>query len=305
MLPKRINNALNTSCIVSENACSKDVFQSDSKIIKTKIKDMKEREIDAIIKEEEIYDETGIFGDSLKKFTIYVNGAQAGYADVFKQENNILYLLDLHVQEQENRIYRNIGTELLKSVVKESEKQGCEGRVILNASHFSPPFAFYYKNNFKVAREKSAYYNAGIDYAARKNVPVSEVLPCYYTSLTMELDKNGAKAFLEGKKLYKERRFETIDSRKISGINFESNLIQSPDLNKNYLQIINTDNSNQCLCVEIEETKDKKGQKCLRFIKEFDVKTPEYILEYADEMAKVAAKKLGFEYCVGKNGKKL
>lgn len=60
-----------------------------------------------------------------------------------------------------NRTYKNIGTELIKAAVRESQRLGFEGRVCLNASTINPeigsPVPFYYKMGFKsVSKQKQA-----------------------------------------------------------------------------------------------------------------------------------------------------
>ena len=82
--------------------------------------------------------------------------------------------------------YKGIGTELVKSVVRESKRRGFEGRVCLNASVVEPelgsPIPFYSKLGFEASDINKQII---IDYTLRNNLE----LPKNCESATMFLPK--------------------------------------------------------------------------------------------------------------------
>ncbi len=184
---------------------------SDVEIKRVKIKDVNDNPVEAVIAS--LKPERGrmleqAFGGDSKEFRIFV-GDKLGYIEVFgTKDDNInkdrgLYVKEFYTEENNLRHYKGAGVELLKCAVEESKKRGFGGKIHLTASNVPPPFVFYYKNNF-IPEECADKYFAAIDYAARKNIPISRILPKYVTNIDMKLDEKGAEAFLNNQRLFYE-----------------------------------------------------------------------------------------------------
>lgn len=92
-----------------------------------------------------------------------------------------------------NKQFKGIGTELIKSVVRESQRRGFEGRVCLNASVVSPelgsPIPFYSKLGFEASDINKQII---IDYVLKNNLK----LPENCQSATMFLPKEAIQKLL-------------------------------------------------------------------------------------------------------------
>lgn len=224
-----------------------DSFSLDEhkKVKKVIIQDMEGRDIEASIVEKVSSNPDATCNQ--KDFLFYIHGKQVAHATVQDNFGRDLRLGELYSEEPEMRKYKGIGTKLLECAVLESIKRGYEGRVSVQASHSAySPLAFYYKNNFVVEKSKDnslennlEIFNAPIDYAIKTNTYVGDILPVYRQSAYMNLDENGAKAFLEGRRLYEERYFKPLKRTSIKGDEFASYLIQSPYEKEYFLAIFN------------------------------------------------------------------
>lgn len=277
---------------------AQDTFEKSA--IKTvKIEDTNGNKIEAVIKEEK--DRTNLPDKNPKTISININGKKLGYAAMYdSKQKDKLYLKELYTEENLTRHYKGAGTELLKCVVEESKKRGYNGKVNLCAENFPPPFVFYYKNNFTVPPEISQY-NAAIDYAARNNTPVENLLPEGLSSLNMELDEKGAEALLKAKRLFEERTFKTIAKTNIGGKQYEANFIEAEDGNF-YLQIINKTAAKrkQPWVAKGEIKNDKNGKKYVRIYCIDDIYADKKVQDFAKSSAKILSEKLGighFKIC--------
>lgn len=295
---------IKNNCRISfcgKNKLDHDTFELQSKETQIVIKDVNGNEVPAKIIEEKYDDTTGFFGTDPKKFTLCANGNEIGYAITYiSKEKDKIFVSELFTEENYARHYKGAGSALLKTIAEDSKKQGYKGRLDLSAAHYPPPFVFYYKNNLQVTGEQVNLYNAPIDYAARKNISVATLLPEGLSALHMELDENAADAFLKGERLFEKRNFKTIDTKTIDGKNYVTNLIQSPDLKENYLQIINLDASKtkQKYCARMVEEIDENGKHYLKLFNVNDLYSTKKVIEYANEMAQIAAKSLGLDYAL-------
>lgn len=244
------------------DCCGCDVFERQAKTKNVLIQDIKGNPVEAVIVEEMPEDKLKLYGKNPKKFTINVNDKQLGYAILYdSKDKGSVYLKELYTEENLRRHYKNAGTELLKCVVAESKKRGFGGAVILTASNSPPPFVFYYKNNFKVSYDISCY-NAAIDYAAKNNIPVYRILPDTLSALPMELDENGAVAFLRGERLYEKRNTSIILEKTAGDCKFQANYIESPYKNENYFQVLdlNSKHNKQCFVARVKKEQDNGNE---------------------------------------------
>lgn len=102
---------------------------------------------------------------------------------------------------------RGAGTELLKFAAKLSIDKGYGGAVKLFAIS---SFPFYFKNNFRVAKnflssERDAYYS----YITRNPTNLHKGLPSIWCDMDFELSEDNATALLNDERLYENDFFET------------------------------------------------------------------------------------------------
>lgn len=278
------------------NPISADSFEK-SKTKKVAIKDLSNIPIEAVIKEVIPQDTKEIKGKNPKKFIIEVNDKELGYATVSELEDE-LFLDELSTQENFERNYKGAGTQLLKCAVRESKQRGFNGRLRLKAFHQPEPFVFYYKNNF-VIKGGLKHYNAALDYAAKNNLTIEDVIPEYITTLTMGLDEKSADAFLNNKRLYKTRNVLKICEKTINAQKYQVNLVPSPDSDEYYFQIINNDAKELKQCFIARTKTVEYGNK--KYLELFNVEKPclpKGIEQYAQEAAKICAQKLGLDNAV-------
>ncbi len=87
-----------------------------------------------------------------------------------------------------NRQYRGVGRELIKTAVRESQKQGMEGRVCLTATTTKPeigsPIPFYYKMGFESSRKE---FQRKIEEAMQKGEPIPK--ECESATMFLPQDK--------------------------------------------------------------------------------------------------------------------
>lgn len=113
---------------------------------------------------------------------------------------------------------KGLGTQMLKHVVRESQKNGYNGAVGLSACNEVPPFVFYYKNNFLPLTNGPANYNlAAIHYAAKTDTPVERLVPAYLRSIEMQISPENAKLFLEGRRIIDDKICKKIRTGFIGG----------------------------------------------------------------------------------------
>ena len=290
----RIRN-INNINFCGANSLSKDIFEK-SPIKTVTIKNTKGNNVDAIIKEEFYKDDTGFFGTNPKMLSLNVNGKRLGYAVMYdSKDEDELYVKELYTEENFRRHYKGAGTELLKCLVEESKKRGHKGKISLTASNVPPPFVFYYKNNFQ-AISKYPQYIAAIDYAARNNVPVSKLLPDGVSALTIQLDEEGAEAFLAGKKLYEQKNSFTIAKTNISNKEFEASYTEAED-GCFYFQIIskNVDKKQQRWFATGKFT-EENGKKYIRLYPiDENFYASNKVCEFAKESAQILAEKTGVD----------
>jgi len=273
---KNIINRKNNN-ITFCNALKHDTFEkSENPSKKILIKDLDNNLIEAQIEKENQEDlkSSYIKAKDVVQYIFNINNNQYGYSicSTNKDENSLI-LEQLYTRTPKMRQYKNAGTELLKKNVEESIKRGLKGKIELTASHFPPPFVFYYKNNFHVVnsenmRHCSQRFNAAIDYAARNNISISNVIPADITSLSMELNESEAKALLENKRLYEDRIFKTIKQKKFKHFHYSINFIQSPYQNEYFFQVINDDlnSRKQVIVITAHLEEDEQGKKYFKII---------------------------------------
>ena len=250
--PLCFNKIQNSTPKLKQNFCfgtNSDTFEksTDTRSYKVKIKDLDGNDVDAIIYET-IPENAKLCGNE-KHFDIYIKGQRLGYALVQDtiSKKPYLNLVYLYTQEHEERTYKGMGTELLKCVVKESYKRGYKGNVHVNAQHSAySPLIFYYKNNFICPKSEEAELyghleccNAPIQYAIKNNLPIDSILG--NMGRTLILDEEGAKAFLKGEKLYKERFCKKINETAIRDQKYSASFVQSPYKDEYFLFIANED----------------------------------------------------------------
>lgn len=285
--------------------CSKSILCEDNvdfKHIKhqTTIKDLEGNEIKAIIIEEPYDDNTGFFGSDPKKFTLFADNKKLAYAISYNGDKKYggMFVKELFGEENYQRHYKGIGTELLKCLVKESKKQGNKGKIFLNASHIPAPFVFYYKNNFQVSGNRTKQHNATIDYAARNNIPISSLLPNWFSSLSMVLDEKGANALLKGERLYEKREFHTIEKFDYKGRQYEVNLVQSPDLQEYNFQIV-TPETKEFIGTYSARLKDKTDEEEKKVLVFYNVMDDLYLpRKNIEQTIQNTATALGYDYAV-------
>ena len=233
---------INTSFKGNINPIEQDSVEQ-SKVRNVTIKDLDANDVNAAIIEKP---GSSFFIPNEKKFILKVDDEQIGYAVVGDDgDKDKLFLISLYTQEHISRKYKGAGTELLKSAVNESIKRGYNGKIRVNATHGScSTLPFYYKNNFIIEKPDnvklygySQYKNAIIQYAIENDIPVDNMLFDFDRQAYMSLDEKGARAFLEDKRLYKDRTIEQIAQKNINGKNYSSNLIQLPYQNEYVLLV--------------------------------------------------------------------
>lgn len=77
----------------------------------------------------------------------------SNYPDYYKNKK-YLFINSIYSHKK----YKGVGTELIKKLVLESKKQGCEGRICLNTTTTKPekgsPIPFYYKLGFEASNKQ-------------------------------------------------------------------------------------------------------------------------------------------------------
>lgn len=292
--------ALRQPSFRASRVLAEDTIDFNCKKTATTITDLNGNPIKATITEEPYDDDSGFFGSDPKRFTLYANGKELAYAISYnsRKREHSLFVKELFGEENYARHYRGAGTALLKTLVKESIKQGNEGRITLSASHVPPPFVFYYKNNFQVTSESQKQHNATIDYAARNNIPAKALFPDGFSCLSMGLDEKGAEALLKDERLYEKREFRVIDKFDYKGRKYEVNLVQSPDLKEYNLQIVKpeAEKLKESFCARLKETTDEDNKKVLMLYGVSDQR--DLRNEYIERVAQTAAQALGCDYAV-------
>lgn len=193
-------------------------------------------------------------GGNAKEFLIKTNKDILGRAIVLDYPRyKGLFLSDLNTEEDSERHYKGAGSELLKCCVEESRKKGKEGKITCCAFHNEkPPFAFYYKNNFLIAKNddnlvsQPTLYNAPLQYIVKNNLAVSEILPMDYNLFYMELDKESSSAFMRGERLYEDRICDEIALKDIEGCQYSAQFIEVPK-GEYYIQMLNEEAESQKL----------------------------------------------------------
>lgn len=120
---------------------------------------------------------------------------------------NYMYVSELYGQANNGK-YKGAGTELLKFAVQKSKEKGYSGRLKLTIGG-SPKF--YYKNNFRIDKERSKDYirqNAVLDCMTRLNLYADDIWGKYWGTANVTLEPKEAEALLEGKRLYNETHSE-------------------------------------------------------------------------------------------------
>ncbi|MBE7706576.1 MAG: GNAT family N-acetyltransferase [Cyanobacteria bacterium SIG30] len=146
----------------------------------------------------------------VRKYSLRVDDKEIGSCFFNAYPNGkYIYIQDLKTQEHAFREYRGAGTALIKEVIKESKRQGYDGKVHLCCYHDPSPCAFYYKNNF-VAVNKHDSLNVVFDYIARNNLGADK-FPITNLGIPMEIDPKSADKLLKGDRIY-----EDLESTEIS-----------------------------------------------------------------------------------------
>lgn len=230
------NSAFNKKCLLhfcGLKTLDKDTLELSSKKIENsiakqekpvyplnvKIKDLDGNDVDAVIT-------VKTESEKGKQLLLTVNGEIAAHIS-FLHTNNKFEIEGLYnMSAYPNNRYKGAGTELLKCAVSESIDKGFGGEIHLYASQPNgnpyTPIPFYYKNNFNLTG-RSLSLEAMTLFSIQNNI---NVIPAW-TSAEMLLDKAGAKALLEGKRLYQNAELEKIDEKEINGSNCSAYLFQS------------------------------------------------------------------------------
>ncbi len=214
------------------------------------------------------------YGHSAFEYVIKHNEENLGYAIALDREDyDGLFLSDLYTQENKSRQYKGLGTELLKCIVEESYKKGFGGKILCCAYHEDSPFVFYYKNNFRLYNKDNfvqnpALYNASLQYITKNNLEVFDILPKNRDLLFFELDRKGADALMNNKRLYEDAICDEVGSMSINGQKYSAQYIKFPDKKESYLQIINEDASfsKLALILALEENNDFLGKKSFKIV---------------------------------------
>lgn len=230
--------------IKPQNASDCVSFSGEIKIQKTIIKDSENKDKEAVI----IVKPDPEF-KSATNFTISADSELIGKAEVSNRKNDRGLNLILINTKQQEKEYHGAGTALLRSIVRESYDKGYNGRVCAKALNYAaPPYAFYYKNNFKIPKDTknivggcSPAYNIILDYIAKTGTHPQALLPFGMNMIYMELDEKGAQALLEGKRLYEERPLEKIAQTVIDDENYSAYIMPSDSEDEYYFAIINED----------------------------------------------------------------
>lgn len=287
---------------------SSDVFEKNRKneqnsIRQTTIKKLDGKEVEVFIEKQDACGYQLPVSDKKKpvKFIMAVD-KNTYYASGYGTDADENFTLHhLFCDEIFNKKFKGCGSELLKSVIIESKIRGLGGRIETTASNYPPPFVFYYKNNFYAVNNNSIF-NAGIDYAARNNIPVTRVIGKEISCIGMELDEKGADAFLSDKREYLTRNFETLERREIKGSMCESNLIEAPRGVEEdfYIQIINPDKENrmQVYAACLVQKTDSNNDRYLEVFNIQDLYANSEVQEFAQDSIRRAAEKLGIEKVV-------
>lgn len=231
------------------------------------------------------------------------------------------YVSELNNYTNDDKYYfprvKNVGTELLKQAVIESKLGGHQGKLNLLAMHIKPPFVFYYKNNLR-AKEQAKALNAPIAYCAKNNIPYSKFGE--NSGAFMFLNKEGANALLDGKRICANDKFETIATKKIktTGGNAElEGIFLNDGFDDKYIMVIEKKNGGLienfflkndeieekkqfaiagCISIE-DDTDDKKGAMVLSNLFEYNAtkEDMDFLIDCAHKKAKELGKRLDIE----------
>ena len=107
------------------------------------------------------------------------------YPDYYKNKK-YLFINQIYSHKK----YKGIGTELIKKLVQESKKQGCEGRICLNTTTTKPekgsPIPFYYKLGFEASNKQKHE-------EIKKALESGKKIPASCESVTLFLPENAIK----------------------------------------------------------------------------------------------------------------
>ncbi len=214
-------NRPNTRCLELFN----DIYQASKnrKIVKkVNIKDNSGNDNKSvIIKNSEPKD---ILLEDCSLYEMYTNGIKTGHIAFTNNadEYGRIYVYGIANEYNNSKNYKGIGTELLKLAVEHSMDKGFGGEIYLFADFVPEPTQFYYKSNLRISPKCSyvdhAKQEAILDYSVRNNINSSN-FKNFPNAIPMSLDKNGAKAFLEGTRLYEKMESKTLYSTNIEGKN--------------------------------------------------------------------------------------
>jgi len=223
--------------------------------LNVKIKDSAGKDVDAVIT-------VKTESEKGKQLLLTVNGEIAAHIS-FLHTNNKFEIEGLYsMPAYPNNKYKGAGTELLKCAVRESIDKGFEGEIHLYASQPNgnpyTPIPFYYKNNFNLTG-RSLSLEAETLFSIQNNI---NVIPSW-TSAEMILDKSGAKALLEGKRLYQNAELKKVDEKVINGSNCSAYLFQSKNKGGKCVLIAYKDKSEELnfVSAEFKEQNCNNGSK--------------------------------------------
>ena len=107
------------------------------------------------------------------------------YPDYYKNQK-YLFINQIYSHKK----YKGIGTELIKKLVQESKKRGCEGRICLNTTTTKPekgsPIPFYYKLGFEASNKQKHK-------EIKKALEAGNKIPASCESVTLFLPENAIK----------------------------------------------------------------------------------------------------------------
>ena len=109
----------------------------------------------------------------------------SNYPDYYKNKK-YLFINSIYSHKK----YKGVGTELIKKLVLESKKQGCEGRICLNTTTTKPekgsPIPFYYKLGFEASNKQKHE-------EIKKALEEGKKIPASCESVTLFLPKDAIK----------------------------------------------------------------------------------------------------------------
>ena len=198
--------------------------------------------------------------------------------------NDELYLANLWGNSSQKE-HKGDGTKILQNGVKESIKRGYNGKIGVWAVASLP---FYYKSNFNF--QHGDMRDAILQYVIRNNIPPQDVIP-HYWSANMKLDEEGAKALIDGNRLYKDRFYLKAAEKEINGSQYSANFIQAPFKDEFFLLVANEDEKQPVFIASLKEKETENGEKHLSITNishEYrpDKESTNFALETLDKIAR-------------------